>query len=183
MSPQRSPHTFPLSKARGDAGEARIAEFYGGAVVSGKPWDLVIPFRRSPLVLPQAHTANGGNVTVELKTDSYDPAEYPCAFIERWSQRVDGTKIPGGPWRACADGVDVFMYHYSTNGLVLWLWNLPELCRRLERALARVPRPAWRRIGVLNVGGYRALGRLIPRAELAELAYPYHCEETIAPRV
>lgn len=174
-------HRFADSKARGDAGEARIAAHYGGRVVPDRhvPWDLVIPFRASPLTTPPQHPNRpagipASDLTVELKTDSYDPAQYLCAFIERWTQRPDGSKIPGGPWRAMADGVDAFAYYYSVAGLVVWLWNLPEVCRRLDAAVLRIPRPAWRRIGVLNVGGYRAIGRLVPRDELEELAHPYH---------
>ncbi len=175
----RIPHRFPQSKARGDAGEADIIAWYGGEPAPpGSAHDLTLPFRCTPLALPTP-TMRGGDVRVELKTDSYDPRDYPCAFLERHTQRPDGTKIPGGPWRAARDGLDVFMYYYPTRGLVLWMWDLDALCGRLELALARVPRPAWRRVGVLNVGGYRALGRLVPRTELAALAAPHYHEEYI----
>lgn len=152
---------FRATARVGRAGEDAIARAYGGVRTKrGEPGDLT--------GVDLSAFGLGTACTVEVKTDTYDPRRTSCVFLERYTLRPDGSRIDGGPWRAAKEGVDVFVYYYVTDGLTLFTWELRQFVVKLGRT------PRYRvRVGTQSAQ-YRALGHLIPRVELAEVAAPYY---------
>jgi hypothetical protein len=159
----------------GRRGELLVAAAYGGTVT---PRALACPrCAACDVFIPR----EGGGHHIEVKTDTYDPARTPYAFMERRTVTPDGRVLDGGVWRAAADGLDALVYLFVRTGAAYWFWNLPLLVRRLElrhRQLANAGTP-WRAVRVVNPDGYVAEGRLVPREALARLASPAHAFTTL----
>jgi hypothetical protein len=172
-----------------------VGRGFRGTYHSGRRGELLVAAAYGGTVTPRAHACprcaacdvyipGVGDGHVEVKTDTYDPARTPNAFLERRTITPDGRVLAGGVWRAAADGLDALVYLYVRTGSALWMWDLPDLVRRLElrhRQLANAGQ-AWRAVRVVNPDGYTAEGRLVPRTELAELAAPAYAVTTLPVR-
>lgn len=115
---------------------------------------------------------------VELKTDAHDPSTTPNFFMERWVVRLgtghargQAPRQEGGPWRALADRVDVFVYLFLPPeenrwpAVAWWFSDLPALVGVLDE-LQATKAAAWR--ACYNVGN-RAEGLLVRRDVLEGL--------------
>lgn len=150
---------FQADLARGNRGEAFLVQqhpFLQPAADGERRWDLE---RFGP-------TSRDEVETVEVKTDSYDPAETPNMFIERHTNVAGGARLLGGPWRALRDGVDTFVYLYHNPkragaSVSYWFEDLPALVAHLD---SRMPHYEVRRVNAR--GRLSSTGVLVPRKEL-----------------
>jgi hypothetical protein len=113
---------------------------------------------------------------VEVKSDRRATSETPNMYVERRVILPSGEFQEGGIWRAAAEGADAFVYVYA-DGLACWMFGLASLAERLD-ALAPASR-TWRKTRVSNPDGRTAVGRLIPRADVAAIAAPWYVEDWI----
>ncbi len=58
--------------------------------------------------------------TVELKTDTYPMIKTPNFFMEQYGNLASIPGSLGGPWRAKRDGVDHFVYHFTSDNVFFW---------------------------------------------------------------
>lgn len=124
--------------------------------------------RRWDLMLAGAPRAQ----SIELKTDSHAPTATPNFFLERWTVVLGtGKRLPGGPWRTAAHGIDLFVYLFLPPvgkqwvPAAWWFTDVPALVAVLEELIA-LKRAAWR--SVANQG-VRAEGLLVRRDLLESL--------------
>lgn len=133
--------------AMGDNGERLFAESY---------WHLN-PVKSTADLKYDFDTTLG---RVELKTDSYPMDKTPNFFIEKFS---DMTKESlGGPWRAAADGIELFVYHFINDGTFFW-FKSSELCA-LSDTLITKRRERW-----IKNKAWTTLGYVIPREEFKKI--------------
>lgn len=113
--------------------------------------------------------------TIEVKTDTHPLAATPNMFMERWTEhRAEGWRIDGGPWRAAKHGVATFVYLHQNGGtkdaplppVAWWFDDVPALVARIDDMHAR---KRFQQRGVLS-GAVRAIGLLVPRAAVEDLA-------------
>lgn len=109
----------------------------------------------------------GNNLTVELKTDSYNMMNTENFFMERFSDMQKRTL--GGPWRAKRDRVRYFVYYYSQNGTFFW-FETDQLCDVLKKEIAtKKYKPK-----IIRNKGWNAKGYTIPREKLKHIILKEH---------
>jgi hypothetical protein len=170
---------FGGTLARGREGEARLAYHYGGRLTEGRaPWDLELDATALEVWEPVGMFVfdRSRPVRVEVKSDRRATSETPNMYVERRVILPSGELQEGGIWRAAAEGADAFVYVYA-DGLACWMFGLASLAERLD-ALAPASR-TWRKTRVSNPDGRTAVGRLIPRADVAAIAAPWYVEDWI----
>lgn len=153
---------FKVDLERGRAGEQFLLERHLGVTwppEGERRWDLERPGVIAMAELDRAER-------IEVKTDSYDPAQTPNFFMELLTV-VGGWEVVGGPWRARADGVDTFVYLYHKEGRgpsrAFWFYDLPALVKELDT------KPSRFQMRSVKLDRLKATGLLVPRAALAHL--------------
>lgn len=132
---------FKTQLKTGDNGEAVILAKYPGKLqkYSGREYDFDC--------LETGHK-------IEVKTDTYPMEKTPNFFMERYSDNFKQTN--GGPWRACADNIDIFLYYFATNGNCFRFTNLKELTERLDRIVVdQKLRPMFIKNKAWTTSGYK----------------------------
>jgi len=97
-------------------------------------------------------TLKNSRETLELKTDTYNIDKSDNFFFERFSDVHK--ESPGGPWRACKDGVDIFCYYFVRHNIWFEFRDLPPLVSRLndltsKQGLVYIRNKGW------TTGGYK----------------------------
>jgi len=137
--------SFDTSLARGQAGESLFHARFPTLVKS--------PVRQQDFL-----TASGK--TVEVKSDSYDPARTPFFFLETISV-VENNRV-GGPFQSLGNGVDYFCYQFVRSGDI-FIFRTSELCCRILELL-----PKYSLTRVIN-NGYTTFGVRIERSKFNDL--------------
>lgn len=109
--------------------EVKTFDFKKQLKIGAKGEDLFLS------LYPEAKKADGikydftwRGKSVEIKTDSYDMGATPNFFFEHISdvKSMESAKTKmGGPWRALEDGVDYFVYLFSTQKKCFWFKPKP----------------------------------------------------------
>jgi hypothetical protein len=97
---------------------------------------------------------------VELKSDTYDMNKSGNFFMEKYSNMYK--KTPGGIWRAEADGIDIFIYHFVNNKVYYEFRDLKKVVKFLTKLtdndyMVSIPNKGY------YTGGYK-----VPRDLLAD---------------
>lgn len=148
---------FKKDLQRGQDGEAKLVEHF----------HLDLLPNRDPKERRWDYETRSG-LKVEIKSD-YWPTTTGNFFMEQWSD-VAKRKL-GGPWRACQDEVDCFVYFYPKENIYFYFRDVPALVEKLnqlteEMKSTTVPNRAW------NTVGWK-----IPRTELEDLYEVYEWEK------
>lgn len=77
-------------------------------------------------------TVKSTGKSLEVKTDTYSMDKTSNFFMERYSDVNKKDTKPGGPWRAAADGVDIFLYYFVRDNTWFQFCDLPKLVERLN---------------------------------------------------
>jgi hypothetical protein len=110
-------------------------DFKKQLTVGDRGEELFMEHYHSPLIVYPEHKADFKRVSdgklVELKTDTYNMEKTPNFFWERWGD-VHKEK-PGGPWRALADRVPIFVYMFVRHNVYYEFSDLKALCKLLDQ--------------------------------------------------
>ena len=136
-------HQFHRSLSKGKAAEKKFLELFGDRLkaTDGRTVDFII---------------NKSGLTIELKTDFYDPAKTPNLFMERWSR--DG--VDGGPFQALSKGASYFVYWFPVTNEFFVFETAPLVAHLEQLKLTLVP--------VQNIG-FTTYGYKVNRAQLEKL--------------
>lgn len=97
--------------------------------------------------------------SVEVKTDFWNPVEYPNFFIEMYSN--DNKMTFGGPFRAEQDKIKYFVYLFIQTGEFHW-FRVTDIMPFLYENIALYPRK------LVKNRGYNGIGYLVPIKDLAK---------------
>lgn len=115
---------------------------------------------------------------VELKTDAKGSTATQNLFMERWTVGTNRKK-PGSVWICEELGVDVFLYMFLGDKLLLECEDVPRLVRRVEASIRTNNLP----LKVIPNRGYHGEGYAVPFAELQDLFVKYRCEDGKCERI
>lgn len=129
---------FERQNRIGKLGESHFLSFYQFLPISradGRKYDFTLD----------------GQLTVELKTDTWLMSDSPNIFVELYSNAE--TETYGGIHRAKHDGVDFFVYYFINNGIFLW-YDVEEMysivCENLDRwEMKTIVNPTYKSHGLL----------------------------------
>ncbi len=107
---------------------------------------------------------NGRIIKGEIKTDTYDMYTTPNAYMEKISNTSKNTL--GGPWKAKADGSELFVYFFLTN-FTIFIYDTEKLVAYLDENLHKY-KQSGSTTNVRDGVEYKTIGYAVPRFDIRD---------------